>query len=100
MYAVTRDLTDKFAAWLDTEARRLLNYATPADLRAHRQRTMALALALARWTEYASLSPADAIPTMHRWLDQTQARAEARGAAPRAEAVALFRAWLSDISNT
>lgn len=55
---------------------------------------MALALALARWTEYAALSPDEAVPKMRQWLDQTERRAEARGATARAEAVATFRSWL------
>jgi hypothetical protein len=55
---------------------------------------MALALSLARWTEFAALHPDDAVGRMRLWLDQTEARAEVRGALARAEAVALFRSWL------
>jgi hypothetical protein len=55
---------------------------------------MAIALAASRWNE---LEPdADGVERMRAWLNEVERRALVRGAAARAEAVALARSWFEE----
>jgi hypothetical protein len=54
-----------------------------------RQMNMALALAASKWLELGRDER-----RMRAWIAQTAARAEARGAAARVEAMAAAAAWL------
>jgi hypothetical protein len=95
--SLTRCFAAKVAAWFEHEGTVRLLATDPAQtvaaLVAARQENMALALALSRWVEYAALSPREAISLMDDWLDRIEARAEARGAAARARAIAQARRW-------
>lgn len=94
--AVSECFVAKLTAWIGQEGTlSLLETPSPEALRAARQKTMALALAAARWTEFAALAPDEAPAAMHRWLDATEARATVRGATARADAIALARSWLN-----
>ena len=60
-----------------------------------RQMNMALALAASKWLEFGTDDPARAAERMRAWIDETSARAVARGAAARAEAMRLAAGWLA-----
>jgi hypothetical protein len=97
--AVSRCFVAKMTGWIGHEGTLArLEAPSPAALREARQKTMTFALAAAKWTEFAALSPDDAVETMHRWLDATESRATVRGATARAEAAALARSWLAACS--
>ena len=55
-----------------------------------RQMNMALALAASKWLELGRDEE-----RMRAWIAQTAARAEARGAAARVEAMAVAASWLA-----
>ena len=81
----------RVGVWFEREGRE-----TVPDRAYLRQMNMAIALAASRWNEFAA--EPDAVDRMHAWLDEVERRAKARGAKARAEAFALVRAWMDEVS--
>jgi hypothetical protein len=82
----TRCFEERIGGWFEGEGRRRV-----ADRAYLRQMNMALALAYSRWIEFADAD--DAAERMGEWLADVEARAVARRASARAEAIRQARAW-------
>lgn len=90
-----RRFEEELARWFSRDA--LEPHPSPigADAIAYRrQMNMALALAASKWMEFEADEPATAELRMQEWLGATAARAQARKAAARAEAMRIVSAWL------
>lgn len=96
---VGRCFAAKIAAWF--ERQHAGAHGSPRSVEAlvwARQTNMALALAVSKWLEYESLED-EPLARMRDWIAQTLARAEARRADARADAMRRAAAWLDDCAR-
>lgn len=89
---LTACFEQKIAAWFAGAGRR-----TIADRVRLRQMNVALALALSRWLDFAERE--EALPAMRGWLREIEARAVARGAVARAEAIRRASEWFESCAS-
>jgi hypothetical protein len=82
----TRCFEERIGGWFGGEGRRRV-----ADRTYLRQMNMALALAYSKWVEFADDD--EAAERMHEWLAEVEARAVARRASARVDAIRQARDW-------